>query len=149
MQAAAATGSDSSSSGKPGLVQQLGQWLGLVEAQGKGVVRDVPPRQWRPVLHPAFTITGTQPTVVMPQVRLALGAARLAHNLLPHAPAGGHESVQTGQKRQTTPFLQQHTVPKARAAMSARRFKACRMGSSCCSPPIGTTCWFERHPFNG
>ncbi|KAF6259108.1 hypothetical protein COO60DRAFT_1700968 [Scenedesmus sp. NREL 46B-D3] len=60
----AAEGSGSSTT----FTQKLGQWLGLLHGEGPGGVRALPPRQWRPVLHPAFTIAGTQPTVVIPQV---------------------------------------------------------------------------------
>jgi hypothetical protein len=66
--AAKPAANDSSSSGSMTFTQKLGQWLGLSQAEGPGVAREVPPRQWRPVLHPAFTIAGTQPTVVIPQV---------------------------------------------------------------------------------
>ncbi|WIA28042.1 hypothetical protein OEZ86_010628 [Tetradesmus obliquus] len=64
----ATNSSSSSSSSSATLTQKLGQWLGLLPAEGPGAAREVPPRQWRPVLHPAFTIAGTQPTVVIPQV---------------------------------------------------------------------------------
>jgi hypothetical protein len=46
----------------------------------------VPPRQWRPVLHPAFTIAGTQPTVVIPQVRCSWASPMLAVHAVSHAP---------------------------------------------------------------
>lgn len=66
-EAAAAAGKSSSS-----LSHKLGQWLGVTEVQQKGVVRDVPARQWKPVFHPAFTIAGTQPIVVIPQASFTL-----------------------------------------------------------------------------
>jgi hypothetical protein len=66
--AAKLAAADGSSSSSMKFTQKLGQWLGLSQAEGPGVAREVPPRQWRPVLHPAFTIAGTQPTVVIPQV---------------------------------------------------------------------------------
>jgi hypothetical protein len=57
--------------------QRLGQWLGLSQAEGPGIAREVPPRQWRPVLHPGFTIAGTQPTVVIPQASSASCTAEM------------------------------------------------------------------------
>lgn len=62
--AAAAAGRSSST-----FTQKLGQLFGMSEGQQQGALRDVPARQWRPVFHPAFTIAGTQPTMVIPQVR--------------------------------------------------------------------------------
>jgi hypothetical protein len=69
--AAKLAAADGSSSSSMTFTQKLGQWLGLIQAEGTGIAREVLPRQWRPVLHPAFTIAGTQPTVVIPQVGLA------------------------------------------------------------------------------
>jgi len=97
---AAAGGSNGSSdSSRSGLLPKLGQWLGLTgpsqptatavpglsagpagllsTSSGGRVVsnagvggRQSPPYQWAPVFHPSRTAAGTQPTLVIPQVRL-------------------------------------------------------------------------------
>lgn len=61
--AAAAAGKPSST-----LTQKLGQWFGMSNGQQQAPLREMPARQWKPVFHPAFTIAGTQPTIVLPQV---------------------------------------------------------------------------------
>jgi hypothetical protein len=69
---AAAAGTTTSSSNKlppGGVASRIGQALGIVGKDNDGNERnEVPGRQWRPVWHPAFTIAGTQPTVLLPQV---------------------------------------------------------------------------------
>jgi hypothetical protein len=100
VQAASATagGSSSSGSNKTGLLPKLGQWLGFGGANqssstaaaaaaaagglSQGVlagsgglaggvsVRQLPSHVWQPVFHPSRTQAGTQPTLVIPQVRL-------------------------------------------------------------------------------
>jgi hypothetical protein len=92
---AAAGGSSSSGSNKTGLLPKLGQWLGFGTSQssttaaaaaaggglsdgvlggsgglaGGASVRQLPSHVWQPVFHPSRTQAGTQPTLVIPQVR--------------------------------------------------------------------------------
>jgi hypothetical protein len=53
--------------GRGGVQGGIGIFTGAAAKKAKAL-EGVPARQWRPVFHPGFTITGTQPVLVVPQV---------------------------------------------------------------------------------